>query len=50
MAQNERGAIRQDGLELAVADLGIEQVEPRRIHFDQHVIVMQRGIGTLAET
>src|SRR2546421_735722 len=36
MAKDERRLIGQDRLELTVPDLGVEQIEARRLHLDHH--------------
>jgi hypothetical protein len=44
MAEDERQAIRQNALELAVPDFGIQKVDASRVNLDQDVILSQLRI------
>ena len=48
MAQNERQAIRQNALELAVSDFGIQKVDTSGVNLDQDVILAQLRVWHLA--
>ena len=48
MAQNERQAIAQKTLELAVPDLGIQQVDTSGVNLDQDVILPQLRVRHFA--
>ena len=41
MAQNERQAIRQNALELAVSEFGIQKVDTSGVNLDQNIILAQ---------
>ena len=43
VAQDERHAVRQEHLEVAMADLGVEQVHPCGMDLDQDLVVAQLG-------
>ena len=49
MPQDEGRAIRQDGLELAVSDLGIQKIDPGRVDLDQDIVVPQHRFRHVAE-
>src|SRR6185295_3084868 len=49
MPQDEGWAIRQDGLELATADLRIQKIEPGRVDRDQNIVIPQRGFRHFAK-
>ncbi len=48
MAQNEREAIGQNELELAVSDFGIQKVDTSGVNLNQDVILPQHRIGHVA--
>ena len=48
MAQNQRQAIRQNALELAVSDFGIQKVDARGVNLDQDVILPQLRVWHVA--
>jgi hypothetical protein len=48
VTEHERHPVGQDLLELAVPDLGVQQVDARRPHLHQHVIGTDTGLGHLA--
>ena len=48
MAQNERQAIRQNALELAVSDFGIQKVDASGLNLDQNVILPQFRVWHVA--
>ena len=48
MAQNERQAIRQNALELAVSDFGIQKVDASGVNLDQDVILPQLRVWHVA--
>ena len=48
MAQNERQAIPQNELELAVSDLGIQEVYACGVNLDQDVILAWRRVWHVA--
>ena len=48
MAQNERQAIRQNALELAVSDLGIQKIDTSGVNLDQDVILAQFRVWHVA--
>src|SRR5438128_11807093 len=48
MAQNERQAIRQNALELAVSDFGIQKVDTSGVNLDQDVILAQLRVWHVA--
>ena len=49
ISQNERQSIRQDELEVAVSDFGIQRVYTSGIDLDQHVMVPKLRIWHIAE-
>ena len=48
MAQNKRQAIRQNELELAVSNFGIQEVDTSGVNLDQDVILAQLRVWHLA--
>src|SRR5437870_13852912 len=48
MAQNEREAVRQNALELAVSDFGIQKVDTSGVDLDQYVILPQLRVWRVA--
>src|SRR5437870_13224910 len=48
MAQNEREAVRQNALELAVSDFGIQKVDTSGVDLDQYVILPQLRVWHVA--
>src|SRR3989449_1271392 len=50
MAQNEREAVRQNALELAVSDFGIQKVDTSGVNLDQDVILAQLRVCHVAGT
>ncbi|MDZ7864194.1 hypothetical protein [Acidovorax sp.] len=49
MAQHQRQAVGQDGFELSIADLGVQQVHPRRMHLHQHLVIAQLRSGQVGQ-
>jgi hypothetical protein len=49
MAQNEREAIRQNALELAVSDFGIQKVHTSGVNLDQYVILPHLRVWPVAK-
>ncbi len=47
VTEHEGHAVGQDQLELAVPDLGVEQVDARRPHLHQDVMLTDTGLGHL---
>jgi len=48
MAQNERESVRQNALELAVSDFGIQKVDTSGVDLDQYVILSQLRVWHVA--
>jgi hypothetical protein len=48
MAQNERQAIPQNALELAVSDFGIQKVDTSGVNLDQNIILPQLRVRHVA--
>ena len=48
MAQNERETVRQNALELAVSDFGIQKVDTSGVDLDQYVILPQLRVWRVA--
>ena len=49
MPQDEGRAVRQDEFELAIADLGIQKIEPGRVDLDQDIVIPQCRLRHLAK-
>ena len=48
MTQNEREAIRQNALELAVSEFGIQKVDTSGVNLDQNIILAQLRVWHFA--
>lgn len=47
--QDERRAIRKEGLEGSIADFGIQRIEPGGVDLDQNIVIPQRWLRHVAE-